>query len=198
VESGELADLAALFDGSRNTRHCWCMAFCTTRLQFAAGWLTGGNRSHFESMAVEGSTPMGVLASVSGVPVGWGACGPRARYTASIEGRGRLLRDRDRDEDNRVWLLPCLFVRHDHRGRGVTYDLVRAAADLARSRGASAIEGWPVTGTDHSAEAFVGREKVFEAVGFRRVALPDPKRAIVRLELGGPRSPLMPPSARTR
>jgi GNAT superfamily N-acetyltransferase len=160
------------------------MAFCTTRFQFAAGWLTGGNRSRFESMTINGAVPMGVLASVSGVPVGWSACGPRSRYTTSVEGRGRLLRDRDRDEDERVWLLPCLFVGPDHRGRGVTYALVRAAAELARSHGASAIEGWPVSDSEHSALAFVGREKVFEAVGFRRVARPDAERVVVRLELG--------------
>ncbi len=170
-------------------RHCWCTAFCTSRFQFAAGWLTGGNRTRFESMAAHGVEPMGILASVSGEPVGWSACGRRSRYTTSVEGRGKLLRDRDCDEDERVWFLPCLFVRHDYRGQGVTYALVRAAADLARSKGAQAIEGWPVSGSDkHSAEAFVGREKVFEAVGFRRVALPDPKRAIVRLELGGTHS----------
>jgi len=39
-----------------------------------------------------------------------------------------------------------------------------------------------------SAASFVGREKVFEAVGFRRVAAPDPKRALVRLELDGQHS----------
>lgn len=154
--SDDLAELAVLFEGSRNTGHCWCMAFCTTRLQFVAGWVTGGNRSRFESMTVDSVEPMGILASVSGAPVGWGACGPRSRYSTSVEGRGKLLRDRDRDEDERVWLVPCLFVRHDYRGRGVTYALVRAAAELARSHGAAAIEGWPVAGAGHSAEAVVG------------------------------------------
>ena len=189
VESTDLADLATLFEGSRNTRNCWCTAFCTSRVQFAAGWLTGGNRARFESMTAHSVEPVGILASISGEPVGWSACGPRSRYITSVEGRGKLLGDRDRDEDERVWFLPCLFVRNDFRGQGVTYALVRAAVELARSKGAQAIEGWPVSGPDnHSAETFVGREKVFEAVGFRRVAAPDPKRALVRLELDGQHS----------
>ncbi len=182
----DLADLATLFHGSRNTRHCWCTAFCTTRARFAAGWLTGGNRARFESIAAGSVEPMGVLASVAGEPVGWCACGPRSRYTTSAEGRGRLLRDRDRAEDDVVWFLPCLFVRPDRRGRGITYALVRAAIELARSAGAPAIEGWPVAGNDqHPADGFVGRERVFEAAGFRRLARPDPHRTIMRLDLIG-------------
>ena len=140
-------------------------------------------------MTADAVHPMGILASVSGEPVGWCACGPRSRYRTSVEGRGRLLLDRDRDEDELVWLLPCLFVRHDYRGQGITYALVRAAVELARSKGAAAIEGWPVSRPDTlAAETFVGREKVFEAVGFRRVAQPAPKRAIVRLQLDGTHS----------
>jgi GNAT superfamily N-acetyltransferase len=187
-----LADLASLFGGSRNTRRCWCTAFCTSRRQFSAGWLTGGNRGRFESLAARSAEPMGILASVAGAPVGWCACGPRSRYRVSVKGRGALLRDLDPDEDERVWFLPCLFVRPDRRGQGVTYALVRAAVELARSAGATAIEGWPVSGSDaSSADAFVGRETVFEAIGFRRTAVPGPRRAIMRLALGGadPESP---------
>ena len=90
---------------------------------------------------------------------------------------------RDRTEDESVWLLPCLFVRVDHRGKGVTYALVRAAVDLARREGASAIEGWPIAVSDRqAADAFLGREKVFENLGFRCVERPVPQRAIMRLE----------------
>lgn len=184
VGPAELPELARLFGGDRNTRHCWCTAFCTTRGQFAAGWLTGGNRRRFEGMARDSATLMGVLAWTAGEPVGWGACGPRSRYGVADGGRGKLLRGRDRDYDGSVWLLACLFVRSDHRGRGVTYALVRAAVDLARAAGAVAIEGWPVVGSGGAA-AFVGREKVFEELGFRRVARPTSRRSIVRLRLDG-------------
>lgn len=183
---GDLSDLAVLFGGQRNTRHCWCMAPCTTRAQFAAGWVTGGNRRRFEAVAASSDQPMGLLASVSGEPIGWCACGPRSRYAGSQGRRRKLLRDQDPDEDDAVWLVPCLFVRADHRGRGVTSVLVRAAVGLARQHGALAIEGWPVAGPDvPSADAFVGRERMFEELGFRCVARPEPRRVIVRRELGG-------------
>ncbi|HEX3199840.1 MAG TPA: GNAT family N-acetyltransferase [Propionibacteriaceae bacterium] len=180
----DLVDLARLFESQRNTRRCWCMAFCESRSQFAVGWLNGGNRHRFEAMATANAAPMGILASVAGEPVGWCACGPRARYAVAISGRSSILHNRVRAEDESVWLLPCLFVRVGHRGQGVTHTLVRAAIELARQEGAIAIEGWPLAGPDRrSPDAFLGREKVFEELGFSCVERPSPQRAIMRLEL---------------
>lgn len=183
---GDLTDLAGLFESQRTTRRCWCMAFCVNRGQFAVGWFSGGNRRRFEAMTTAGATPMGVLASVAGEPVGWCACGPRSRYVVATSGRSKIMGSRAPAEDDSVWLLPCLFVRAEHRGQGVTYALVRAAVELARREGAVAIEGWPLAGSDRrSADAFVGREKVFEDLGFSCVDRPNTQRAIMRLRLGG-------------
>jgi GNAT superfamily N-acetyltransferase len=160
------------------------MAFCLTRSQFAAGWLGSGNRHRFEAIATVNATPMGILASVAGEPVGWCACGPRSRYTVAISGRSKILTHRERAEDDSVWLLPCLLVRSEHQGQGVTYALVRAAVELARREGALAIEGWPLAGSHRqSGDAFLGREKVFEDLGFSCVKRPTPQRVIMRLEL---------------
>jgi len=127
---------------------------------------------------------MGILASMSGEPVGWCACGPRSRYAVAVGGRSSLLQGLDRKEDDTVWLLACLFVRAENRSQGVTYGLIRAAVELARQEGAWAIEGWPTTGSDRRlSDGFVGRESVFEDLGFRCVARPDPQRVIMRLEL---------------
>ena len=186
VGPDDLADLARLFESQRNTRRCWCMSFCESRSQFAVGWLNGGNRDRFEAMATAGGPPMGILASVAGEPVGWCACGPRSRYAVAVSGRSKILRNQVGTEDERVWLVPCLFVRDGYRGQGVTHTLVRAAIELAGREGALAIEGWPVAGSDRqSPDAFLGREKVFEDLGFSCVERPSPQRAIMRLELSG-------------
>jgi GNAT superfamily N-acetyltransferase len=182
----DLPDLARLFESQRTTRRCWCMAFCVTRSQFAAGWLNGGNQRRFGAVAAASSTPMGVLASRSAEPVGWCACGPRSRYVAAATPRSKIMRNRARDEDEIVWLLPCVFVRAGRRGQGVTHALVRAAVELARCEGASAIEGWPLAGSElRSGDAFLGREQVFEDLGFSCVDRPSPERVIMRLELRG-------------
>jgi GNAT superfamily N-acetyltransferase len=178
----DLDDLASLFTGQRNTRACWCMAFCTTSAQFAVGWVTGGNRRRFEAMASATGPPMGILASISGEPVGWCACGPRSRYLAAISGRSSPLKELDRAEDEAVWLLPCLFVRAENRGQGLTAQLVRAAVELARREGALAIEAWPTVRADRS-YGFIGRVDVFQDLGFRCVSRPNLERAIMRLDL---------------
>lgn len=180
----DLGDLALLFRAGRNTRGCWCTAFCSGSASFSLGWLTGGNRRRFEAMVGEDGPPMGILASRSGTPLGWCACGPRSRYAAAEGGRSRLLTGMDRTEDDAVWLLPCLFVEAGSRGQGVTYGLIRAAVDLARDHGARAIEGWPTVGSERRpAEGFVGRQIVFERSGFRTLARPRADRVIMRMEL---------------
>jgi GNAT superfamily N-acetyltransferase len=162
------------------------MAFCATRSQFAVGWLNGGNRRRFEAMAAASAAPMGILASMAGEPVGWCACGPRSRYVVATSGRSSMLPHRVPTEDESVWLVACLFVSAGQRAQGVTYTLVRAAVELARREGAFAIEGWPLAGSDQwSADTFLGREKMFEELGFSCVERPSPQRAIMRLELGG-------------
>lgn len=158
------------------------MAFCVSGRRFAVGWLNGGNRRAFEALDQSSATPMGLLASVAGEPVGWCACGPRSRYTGAIGGRSSLLTTRARSEDESVWLLPCLFVAPGHRGEGITTVLVSAAVELARRERASAIECWPSTQPD-PADAFLGREELFADQGFECVARPAPGRVIMRLGL---------------
>jgi GNAT superfamily N-acetyltransferase len=160
------------------------MSFCTTRSQFAIGWLTGGNRRRFEGMAAATPIPMGILASVGDSPVGWCACGPRSRYVSTSGPQATMMRNRAHDEDETVWLLPCLFVADGHRAQGISYALIRAAVALARSSGAVAIEGWPLAGSDRSpADGFLGRERVFDSLGFVSVDRPTPGRVIMRRDL---------------
>lgn len=182
----ELPDLATLFRGQRNTRHCWCMAFCLPRRSFAAGWLAGGNRRAFERSVAITDVPMGILASVAGRPIGWSACGPRTRYAAATNSPDSVMYDRDRTQDATAWLVPCLYVHPQFRGRGVSAALVAAAVELARDSGAVAVEGWPSTTVDpRSPDAFMGNEALFATLGFSCVRRPVPQRAIMRLELQG-------------
>ena len=186
VGPDDLAELATLFKGSRNTRHCKCTAFCTSRVQFAAGWLTGGNRTRFESMTADAVQPMGILAFVSGEPPDGArvvrdlATAPRSRAGAGCGVTGTSTRT-----NWSGFFHACSFgmtiEARESPTRSCAPQLSWPALRMPR-----AIEGWPVSGPDTlAAERFVGREKVFEAVGFRRVALPAPKRALVRLQLDG-------------
>ena len=181
----EVNVLERLFATQRTTRHCWCMSFCTSRWTFAAGWFGGGNKRRFEALAGQDS-PLGVMASRSGAPVGWSACGPRSRFVGQSPSRHPLMSARPRAEDQRVWLLPCVFVHSDHRGQGVSHALIRAATSLARARRAVALEAWPSSASGgRSADAFVGREQLFAELGFRCLEEPVPGRVVMRLDLIG-------------
>ena len=106
----------------------------------------------------------------------------RATLAATSPGNP-VMRNRVPGEDQTVWLLPCIFVRADRRGLGISHAMVAAAADLARLQGAAAIEGWPLSATTGSlGDAFLGREQVFAQLGFTCVHRPSPGRAIMRLE----------------
>jgi hypothetical protein len=189
VTADMLPDVAGLFETNGTTRGCWCQAFTVSRSEYQKGWHDGGNRARFEAAAASPGPPIGLLAYRQDEPVGWCAVGPRARYKAAIGPRARIMRNRDQSEDDRVFLVSCLFVRVGHRGSGVTYDLLRGAIDLAGELGAPAIEGWPRSGNDRQqSDLYYGRESLFARFGFRVVDRPSPQRAVMRLELDRPAS----------
>jgi GNAT superfamily N-acetyltransferase len=185
VTPERLQDLAQLFESNNTTKGCWCMAFIAKRSEYVQGG-SGGNRAKFEEMAQTADPPMGLLAYRDGQPVGWCAVGPRTRYPPAISPRATILRDRDSQEDELVWLVPCFFVRVGHRRQGITKQLLEGAVALARSHGAKAVEGWPLVGKA-SADEYLGRRQVFEACGFDEVSQPSPRRVVMRLELVKPR-----------
>ncbi|MFE6967895.1 GNAT family N-acetyltransferase [Isoptericola sp. NPDC057653] len=129
----------------------------------------------------------GLVAWLDGEPVGWCAVEPRTAYvrlrTARVPWSGR---DEDKDDDG-VWAVVCFVTRAGFRRRGVSAALTAAAVEHARSRGARAVEGYPmVVGPGYSdswGELFVGVASVFEAAGFREVSRPTSRRAVMRVDL---------------
>jgi GNAT superfamily N-acetyltransferase len=129
----------------------------------------------------------GLVAYDDGEPVGWAAVAPRPSYRRYY-GRSPVVwrgRHEDRDDDG-VWTVACLVVRAGHRGQGLTYELVAAAVDFARLRGATALEGYPIVAADGGEvvwdEASVGTPQVFAAAGFEEVSAPTSRRRVVRID----------------
>ena len=75
--------------------------------------------------------------------------------------------------DDSVWALTCVLTRAGFRGRGIAHALARASVDVARSRGARAIESYPMlTGQRISwDEIHVGSRSIFAAAGFEEAAI---------------------------
>jgi GNAT superfamily N-acetyltransferase len=128
----------------------------------------------------------GIIAYLEGEPVGWCAVRPRTVYArlrnSPVPWAGR---DEDREDDS-VWSVVCFAVRKGYRGLGLTYALARGAAVHARSRGARAIEGYPmITSPDKEitwGELNVGPLGAFLDAGFREVTHPSKRRMVVRID----------------
>jgi GNAT superfamily N-acetyltransferase len=95
-------------------------------------------------------------------------------------------RSEDPDDDG-VWSVVCFVTRTGYRRQGVSTALAAAAVEHARSRGARAVEGYPlILGPGVTAtwgELYVGAHSAFLDAGFREVARPSKRRAVMRLEL---------------
>jgi GNAT superfamily N-acetyltransferase len=180
-------DDVALILGPRNpdSPACWCLYFRLTSSEFDK--VKGRDRPNYlQALCARDESP-GLVAYRDGEPVGWCALGPRQEF-------GRLERSRTipKVDDRPVWSVVCFVVRPGHRRQGVAGALLGGAVDYARSRGAVALEGYPVDtgGTRIStAFAYVGSTAMFERAGFTRIVETAARsggmpRWVMRCELG--------------
>lgn len=169
-------DLQKLFGPNGADSGCWCMWWRQTREEFDRRH-GEPNRKSMESLIRAGEVP-GILAYHKGQPVGWCSVAPRERFP--VLDRSPNLKPVDAE---RVWSIVCFFIPRQHRRRGLSGHLIRAAVEYARSRGAPAVEAYPVDprySSSRPASAFTGLADAFLAAGFREVARRSPRRPILR------------------
>jgi GNAT superfamily N-acetyltransferase len=126
----------------------------------------------------------GLVAYLDGEPVGWCAVEPRTEYFGLV----RVFRvpwvGRKEDKaDDAVWAISCFVTRRGFRRHGVSRALTLAAVDFARTRGARAIEGYPmISEAGIIEELHVGAAGVFADAGFVEVSRPTLRRAVMRID----------------
>ena len=99
--------------------------------------------------------------------VGWAAVAPRSELPFA---RSTKIPHVDQLP---VWSVWCIRVRPGHRGKGISHALLDGAVAYARSKGAPAIEGYPVENRGKKVDltmAYVGTRKLFEDAGFTKAA----------------------------
>jgi GNAT superfamily N-acetyltransferase len=181
-------DVTAILGASYPGR-CRCQRFKVV------GWIWRDSTQEERTEALRAQTACGdpgaaatsgLVAYVDGEPAGWVAVEPRVAYpklrTMPVPWRGR---QEDKDDPD-VWAVTCFAVRGGYRGRGLTYDLAKAAVGFARERGARALEAYPMITEPGKViswgELHVGARQVFEEAGFTEVTHPTKRRVVMRVD----------------
>jgi GNAT superfamily N-acetyltransferase len=162
---------------------CWCMAW---RCPDGEKWADlKGPRAHdrMKELVLSGKAH-GMLAFDGEEAVGWCSFAPRLDFPKLQRARSLAC-----DDAERVWSLPCFFIRRDWRGKGVATQLLKAAVKALRARGAEIAEGYPVRPAKPGekiphAFAWVGTRALFEKAGFQVVGNAGGSKERMRLELG--------------
>lgn len=177
------ADFQKLFGKNGACAGCWCMWWRLPRRQWVAQ-KGKGNRKAMRAQVKSGTAP-GLIAYVDGQPAGWCAFAPRDHYVRLAN--SRVLKPVD---DQPVWSVTCFFVARAYRRRGLTIELLKAAAEFARQRGGRILEGYPTEPKHNQPDAFVftGLAAAFRKARFREVARRSPSRPIFRRQLSPTRN----------
>jgi GNAT superfamily N-acetyltransferase len=144
---------------------CWCLSH---RLDSKTNrQLVGRARGAYVKMLCGRKVAPGVLAYADAEVAGWAAVAPRSELPFARSAKIPHV------DDLPVWSVWCIRVRPGYRGRGISHTLLDGAVAYARSRGAPAIEGYPVDNQGKKVDltmAYVGTRKLFEDAGFTKAA----------------------------
>jgi GNAT superfamily N-acetyltransferase len=177
-------DLATML-GPKNpdSSVCWCLSHRVDSKTNRE--LIGRARGEYVRKLTRRAVAPGVLAYDDAEVVGWAAVAPRSELPFA---RSTKIPHVD---DLPVWSVWCIRIRPGHRGRGISQHLLAGAVAYARSKGAPAVEGYPVDNRGKKVDltmAYVGTRKLFEDAGFTKAADTNAvsggfPRVVMRLDL---------------
>ncbi|MCP4386442.1 MAG: GNAT family N-acetyltransferase [Hyphomicrobiales bacterium] len=117
---------------------------------------------------------IGLLAYEADQPAAWVSVAPRDTY--------RNLGGPPAEPGEIIWSIVCFYVPRKRRGQGMVYRLIAAAADHAKSAGATVVEAYPVP-PDAPSYRFMGFVPAFERAGFESVGRAGVRRHVMRRRL---------------
>lgn len=166
-------DFETLFGANGACAGCWCTFWRLEKGERFADLKGAKAKKRMKKLVAQGRAE-GLLAYRGNEPVGWLALGRRQDFPALDRAPSLQCGDAEK-----VWSLPCFFIKPGHRGSGVATALLGAAVKELKKRKAEVIEGYPVKPPRPgekipAAFAWTGTIPLFEKQGFRNVA-PKPK-----------------------
>jgi GNAT superfamily N-acetyltransferase len=162
-------ELEKLFGKNGACGGCWCMFWRIEQGERYAEIKGPRLKRRFKALVGKGKV-LGALAFSDGEPVGWVTYGPRLTFP-------RLQRSPSLacDDAERVWSVPCFFIKAGFRGHGIASALLAHAVEAMRKRGAPVAEGYPVKPTRDgkplpASFAYTGATTMFDRAGFERAS----------------------------
>ncbi len=184
------ADLQAVLGSRGAPARCQCQRFKTGN----ADWTPEPVEARAAALRAEAGSgdpaaaTCGLVGYLAGEPVGWCAVEPRAAYRALLASRSPMPwagRHEDPDDDG-VWAVTCFVTRSGFRRRGISTALAAATVPFARSRGALAVEGYPMLTEPGRVvtwgELYVGSRNAFADAGYLEVSRPTKRRVVMRID----------------
>ena len=172
-------DFEKLFGEKGACAGCWCM-YWRVKQSVLDAQKGDGNKRAMKKIIGSGKIP-GILAYAEGEPIGWCSVAPREDY--SRLDNSRILKPVDEES---VWSVVCFFIHKDHRKRGLSTALLKAAKKYVKSGCGKILEGYPVEPKkDKMPDAFAwtGISAAFQSAGFKEVARRSETRPIMRFYL---------------
>ena len=170
------SDVQTVFEGPGDPGKCWCAYWYLSNKAFRENW-GDANQAALQDRVQAGREP-GVLAYVDGLPAGWAGIAPRSEFDRLVRNKQSLRAIDDRP----VWSLNCLVVRREFRKQGLMRGLIKGAVDFALSKGAIAVEAYPIDADRKLTmyDLFLGTLDAYHDLGFVEVARHTQTRPILR------------------
>lgn len=169
-------DFEKLFGERGACGGCWCMAWRLKNSDFQKQ-KGEDNKNSIRKIIYSNEEP-GILAYYENMAVGWCAVAPREKYIR-LE-KSKVLQ---RIDDKPVRSVSCFFVAKEFRRKGVSTELLKAAIEFCKSKGAKIIEAYPVVPYSENIPAsfaWTGIPSAFEKAGFKEAARRSRTRPIMR------------------
>jgi len=177
-----------LFGANGACGGCWCMYWRLPRGGKLWEDSKGAkNKRSFKRLLTQGKVH-GCLAFEGDEPVGWCCVGPRGDFP-------RLQRTRALATEWNVttWSVVCFYIRTPWRRRGVASTLLKQAVAVAKTGGATELEGYPVRAKSADSDipaafAWTGVEPLFARERFVTITPPGQSRDVYRRSFRQPRA----------
>ena len=182
-------DLQLVFGQRGDPATCQCQWFRFRDREFTGMPVDELRELHREQTSCgdpSAKSTSGIVAYLDGEPVGWCAIQPRTTYPRLLRTRVPWTgRDEDKSDDG-IWSVTCFVVRTGFRKQGISRALAAASVDFARTRGATAVEGYPMVPEPDKeviwGQLYVGSRSIFADAGYTQVSQPTLRRVVMRID----------------